>query len=41
LKTYPLEVGDKQGFLNKYSEYEICFGGAFSSKEKQKIINSQ
>lgn len=33
-----LETGDKQGFLNKYSEYEICFGEEFSSFSKQKII---
>jgi len=26
-----LETGDRQGFLNKYSEYEICYGEDFSS----------
>lgn len=26
-----LEVGDKQGFLNKYSDFEICYGAEFSS----------
>jgi len=33
-----LETGDKQGFLNKYSTYEICYGEEFSSFSKQKII---
>ncbi|MCQ2583583.1 MAG: hypothetical protein MJ160_06725 [Treponema sp.] len=27
-------VGDKQGFVNKYSDYEICYGDEFSSIEK-------
>lgn len=26
-----LKVGDKQGFLNKYSDFEICYGEEFSS----------
>ncbi len=28
-------VGDKQGFLNKYSDYEICYGNDFSSSKKK------
>ena len=28
-------VGDKQGFLNKYSDYEICYGDDFSSIKKK------
>lgn len=32
-------VGDKQGFLNKYSDYEICYGDDFSSKKKKKLFN--
>lgn len=36
-------VGDKQGFLNKYSDYEICYGDNFSSiknkKKKKKFFN--
>jgi len=28
-------VGDKQGFLNKYSDYEICYGDDFSSTKKK------
>ena len=31
-----LGVGDKQGFLNKYSDYEICYGDDFSSSKKKK-----
>lgn len=31
-----LEVGDKQGFFNKYSNYEICYGDEFTSNEKHK-----
>lgn len=31
-------VGDKQGFLNKYSDYEICYGDDFSSIKK-KLFN--
>lgn len=27
-------AGDKQGFLNKYSDYEICYGEEYSSLEK-------
>lgn len=38
-----LGVGDKQGFLNKYSDYEICYGDDFSSsnlkKKKKKLFN--
>lgn len=26
-----LDVGDKQGFLNRYADWEICFGDVFSS----------
>ncbi|MCR4940607.1 MAG: hypothetical protein K5930_10950, partial [Treponemataceae bacterium] len=26
-------VGDKLGFLNKYSDYEICYGDNFSSND--------
>lgn len=36
-------VGDKQGFLNKYSDYEICYGDNFSSiknKKKKKFFNT-
>lgn len=35
-------VGDKQGFLNKYSDYEISYGDNFSSiknKKKKKFFN--
>ena len=34
-------VGDKLGFLNKYSDYEICYGDDFSSikKKKKKFFN--
>lgn len=36
-------VGDKKGFLNKYSDYEICYGDDFSSikkkKKKKKLFN--
>lgn len=32
-------VGDKQGFFNKYSDYEICYGDDFSSIEKKKLFN--
>lgn len=28
-------VGDKKGFLNKYSDYEICYGDDFSSIKKK------
>ncbi len=31
-----LGVGDKQGFLNKYSDYEIYYGDDFSSSKKKK-----
>ena len=24
-------VGDKKGFLNKYSDFQICYGDDFSS----------
>lgn len=27
-------AGDKQGFLNKYSDYEICYGEEYSSLDK-------
>ena len=27
-------AGDKQGFLNKYSDYEICYGEEYSSLKK-------
>lgn len=33
-------IGDKQGFLNKYSDYEICYGDDFSSiKKKKRLFN--
>lgn len=32
-------VGDKQGFLNKYSDYEICYGDDFSSIKRKKFFN--
>lgn len=28
-----LDVGDKQGFLNRYADWEICYGDIFSSKK--------
>lgn len=34
-----LGVGDKKGFLNKYSDYEICYGDAYSSVKKNKLFN--
>ncbi len=33
-----LEVGDKQGFLNKYSDFQICYGNDFYSIKKKKNI---
>ena len=32
-------VGDKKGFLNKYSDYEICYGDDFSSIKKKKLFH--
>lgn len=34
-----LEVGDKRGFLTKYSDYEIYYGDDFSSFSKNKFFN--
>lgn len=35
-KKQKLYVGDKQGFLNKYSDYEILYGDEFSFKASEK-----
>lgn len=32
-------VGDKQGFFNKYSDYEISYGDEFSSANKEKLFD--
>ena len=38
-----LGVGDKKGFLNKYSDFKICYGDTFSYKRsvKKKIVESK